>query len=723
MGATVTWTNQDADAHTATSDTGGVFDSGHLALGQSYTHTFNQVGSFTYKCTYHANMHGTIVVGGAATPTLSPTPALTLTLTPPALDTTVAGAALAPSSGAVSIVNYVYQPSTLTVAVGAVVTWTNMDVDAHTATSDTPGVFDSGHMAQAGTFSFTFNQPGTFAYHCTYHANMHGSIVVQAAGAATPGLPAPAAAQTAAQLAAPAVAGVSIAPAPALVHDARYFVATGYRVDDDVLFDYYQHRGGLEVFGYPVSREFTFMGCQLQIFQRKAAQACPGQQPEFLNLLDPEFPPLTNVNGSTFPAPDPALKSITPSVNDPDYAAKIIDFVRANAPDTFEGEPVNFGQTFFGSITADMVVPEALGTLDLLNLEVWGAPISQPQRDPNNSKFIYQRFQRGIMHYDATTGATRGILLADYFKQILLDSPNLPPDVRQESVSSPFLKQYCPGSAGWLCRPDDLPATDLTYGFAVDPSIMAVGGVPVAAPANGSSVNIVDFSFDPASLSVATGTTVRWTNRGRLPHNVTDSGGEWHSDLLRTGQSFEHRFDTPGTYTYVCSVHPGMEATLVVTGDAVSAAPAPPAPAAPASAGGGAAAPVGNAAAPAAAPAPAANAPAPAAAAAPAANAPAPAAAPAANAGAGAAQSSASVAIVNFAYQPSPLTVPVGATVTWTNQDTDPHTATSDTAGVFDSGLMPKDKTFSFTFSQAGTFTYKCTYHSNMHGTIVVQSS
>src|SRR5207245_11137812 len=110
LGATVTWTNQDADAHTATSDTGGVFDSGHLAQGQSYPHTFNPVGSFTYKCTYHANMHGTIVVGGAATPTLSPTPALTLTLTPPAPAPPVAGGALAPSSGPVPSLNYVQPP-------------------------------------------------------------------------------------------------------------------------------------------------------------------------------------------------------------------------------------------------------------------------------------------------------------------------------------------------------------------------------------------------------------------------------------------------------------------------------------------------------------------------------------------------------------------------------------------------------------------------------------
>ena len=55
----------------------------------------------------------------------------------------------------------------------------------------------------------------------------------------------------------------------------------------------------------------------------------------------------------------------------------------------------------------------------LFSLEIWGAPISQPAQDPGNSNFIYQRFQRGIMHYTADQG-TRGILLADYVKQIML---------------------------------------------------------------------------------------------------------------------------------------------------------------------------------------------------------------------------------------------------------------------------------------------------------------
>jgi len=74
------------------------------------------------------------------------------------------------------------------------------------------------------------------------------------------------------------------------------------------------------------------------------------------------------------------------------------------------------------------------------------------------------RFQRGIMHFDAACACTQGILLADYLKAILTDS-NLPAGLAGEAVKSPFFAQYCPGAPHWLCRPEDLPATNLTDAF------------------------------------------------------------------------------------------------------------------------------------------------------------------------------------------------------------------------------------------------------------------
>jgi plastocyanin len=80
----------------------------------------------------------------------------------------------------------------------------------------------------------------------------------------------------------------------------------------------------------------------------------------------------------------------------------------------------------------------------------------------------------------------------------------------------------------------------------------------------------------------------------------------------------------------------------------------------------------------------------------------------------------AAVKIDNFVFGPQTMTVPVGTTVTWTNSDDIPHTAVS-TDGVFKSKVMDTDETFSYTFTQAGTYSYYCTIHPKMTGQIVVK--
>ena len=72
------------------------------------------------------------------------------------------------------------------------------------------------------------------------------------------------------------------------------------------------------------------------------------------------------------------------------------------------------------------------------------------------------------------------------------------------------------------------------------------------------------------------------------------------------------------------------------------------------------------------------------------------------------------------AYAPNPFTVSAGTTVTWTNNDSIPHTSTSN-SGAWDSGSIAAGGHFSFTFQTKGTFTYHCTIHPGMIGTLVVQ--
>lgn len=78
------------------------------------------------------------------------------------------------------------------------------------------------------------------------------------------------------------------------------------------------------------------------------------------------------------------------------------------------------------------------------------------------------------------------------------------------------------------------------------------------------------------------------------------------------------------------------------------------------------------------------------------------------------------VAIRNFAFDPQSLTVSAGTMITWTNNDSANHTVTS-TSSVFDSGTMTQNQTFSFTFTTAGTYSYKCNFHPSMTATIIVQ--
>jgi plastocyanin len=83
--------------------------------------------------------------------------------------------------------------------------------------------------------------------------------------------------------------------------------------------------------------------------------------------------------------------------------------------------------------------------------------------------------------------------------------------------------------------------------------------------------------------------------------------------------------------------------------------------------------------------------------------------------------STSSVTIQNFAFSPSDITVKKGTTVTWTNQDSTPHTVTEmDTQTGPDSGNLNPGAKYTFTFNQNGTFKYHCTLHPEMLGTVTV---
>ncbi len=96
---------------------------------------------------------------------------------------------------------------------------------------------------------------------------------------------------------------------------------------------------------------------------------------------------------------------------------------------------------------------------------------------------------------------------------------------------------------------------------------IAITDLPLeAATTNADARDVVvdNFSFAPATTSVPVGSTITWTNRDDVPHNVVSTKQKFKSPVLDTDEQFSHRFDAPGSYEYFCSIHPKMTGRIVV---------------------------------------------------------------------------------------------------------------------------------------------------------------
>jgi plastocyanin len=101
-----------------------------------------------------------------------------------------------------------------------------------------------------------------------------------------------------------------------------------------------------------------------------------------------------------------------------------------------------------------------------------------------------------------------------------------------------------------------LSAAALVFGFAFD-----LRAAPATDP---NTIVLKNFHFAPASLTVTPGTTVTWQNLDGEPHTVVSSDGLFRSGGLDQNDVFTFAFDTPGTYKFLCSIHPHMTGTIVV---------------------------------------------------------------------------------------------------------------------------------------------------------------
>jgi len=89
-------------------------------------------------------------------------------------------------------------------------------------------------------------------------------------------------------------------------------------------------------------------------------------------------------------------------------------------------------------------------------------------------------------------------------------------------------------------------------------------GVQVGGSAKAmQAINIQNFSFSQAELSVEAGTTVKWTNNDSVPHQIAGTG--FGSQSLGQGESYTFTFDQAGTFDYHCAIHPSMTGKVIVT--------------------------------------------------------------------------------------------------------------------------------------------------------------
>jgi amicyanin len=119
----------------------------------------------------------------------------------------------------------------------------------------------------------------------------------------------------------------------------------------------------------------------------------------------------------------------------------------------------------------------------------------------------------------------------------------------------------------------------MTFLFVAAWLLIGLGASQPVRAAGSHQVDIVDFAFSPAELTITVGDSVTWTNLDFVIHTATSTGGAFDSGDLDQGESYTLTFTEPGTYDYLCTPHPSMTGRIVVVPAAVVATPAPtPAP-------------------------------------------------------------------------------------------------------------------------------------------------
>ena len=592
-GSSVRWVNAGVKPPTVTANDGS-FDSGLMAKGIAYSHTFSTSGSYQYYCDLHPDMVGTITVGtgtGGAAPTATPT--ATPAPPPPAVP------------GSVQIIDYDYSPKELSVAPGASVRFLNVGAKKHTVTA-TDGSFDSGLMSAGDAYSHTFNSAGSFQYYCDLHPDMVGTVTVSdsaSAGGSWPALP-----------------GIP----DSLLYNEEWNRKTGTYSAVFV-----SSLAGI------TSGNSAFWGLILQGVQNGTIDAAD-LPPQIISFVESQYsrlggPPATFHAKKPAPTPTPAANAPPAPPKVPGTAGsagdvQVIDFdysprtisVKTGASVRFVNSGVArhtvtaldesfdsgfmakgdaYSRTFTTPGTFDyfcIIHPDMVGSVQVSDgtgepappATAAPRPVAPVSPPPPAAPGEVQMLDFSYSPRTITVNAGGSVRFVNFgvaphtvtaFDGSFDSGFMSKGDAYRHTLPTPGTYEYfcvihpnMTGSVRVLDASGSAPPALLT-----SPTSGATPGAAETQATGPATLQMADFAFEPRSLTVKPGTEVSWRNTGRTPHTVTARDNSFDSGLAKPGESFTRRFDAVGTFVYFCTLHPGMEGTILVSDTAAVAAAAP----------------------------------------------------------------------------------------------------------------------------------------------------
>lgn len=191
-----------------------------------------------------------------------------------------------------------------------------------------------------------------------------------------------------------------------------------------------------------------------------------------------------------------------------------------------------------------------------------------PHLNPGTGRIVRQTGPDSLE--EVVTGIDYPVYMGfDANGMLVITTPAFGPDmgaghgmvVQVDPASAPVSMEGISGTAPTCGAPAAADAAAATEAVPV-----ATEAAPAAAPATSVAVSIQDFAFVEGAIEIPVGTTVTWTNNDTAPHTATSTDGVFNSGRLDQGQTFSFTFTEPGTFAYFCEFHPGMQATITVTG-------------------------------------------------------------------------------------------------------------------------------------------------------------